>query len=228
MIYHCFFEQSGTFKNEFRKLGYQAYDYDVLNDFDETDYIIDLFEEIEKAYVKLPSIFDKFKNSEDTILAFFPCVRFEDQAIMNLKAVNSGLKNYTLEQKLEYGLKHHRELSKNYELINKLTIICIRKNVPLIIENPYSEQHYLVRYWHIKSKVIDKDRTLNGDNFKKPTQYWFINCEPKNNFVFEPLQQVERKIVDKCNTVERSLIHPQYARRFIKEYILESEVKNET
>lgn len=26
---HCFFEQSGTFKNEFRKLGYEAFDYDI-------------------------------------------------------------------------------------------------------------------------------------------------------------------------------------------------------
>ena len=27
MIVHCLFEQSGTFKNEFKKLGYEAYDY---------------------------------------------------------------------------------------------------------------------------------------------------------------------------------------------------------
>lgn len=50
MTFHCFFEQSGTFKNEFRKLGYEAYDYDILNDFGETDYKIDLFKEIETAY----------------------------------------------------------------------------------------------------------------------------------------------------------------------------------
>lgn len=43
---HCLFEQSGTFKNEFRKLGIEAEDYDILNDFGETDHIIDLFEEI--------------------------------------------------------------------------------------------------------------------------------------------------------------------------------------
>ena len=43
---HCLFEQSGTFKNEFKKLGIEAYDYDILNDFNETDYQIDLFSEI--------------------------------------------------------------------------------------------------------------------------------------------------------------------------------------
>ena len=50
MIYHCLFEQSGTFKNEFKKLGYQAYDYDILNDYNETDYQMDLFSEIKSAY----------------------------------------------------------------------------------------------------------------------------------------------------------------------------------
>lgn len=47
---HCLFEQSGTFKNEFKKMGYTAYDYDILNDFNETDYQIDLYQEIENAY----------------------------------------------------------------------------------------------------------------------------------------------------------------------------------
>lgn len=48
--FHCFFEQSGTFKKEFQKLGYEAYDYDILDDFGETDYQIDLFKDIETAY----------------------------------------------------------------------------------------------------------------------------------------------------------------------------------
>ena len=50
---HCFFEQSGTFKNEFKKLGYDAEDYDIQNNFGETDYVIDLFAEIEKEYAIL-------------------------------------------------------------------------------------------------------------------------------------------------------------------------------
>lgn len=50
VVYHCLFEQSGTFKNEFKKLGYEAYDYDILDDFRQTDFKLDLFNEIEKAY----------------------------------------------------------------------------------------------------------------------------------------------------------------------------------
>jgi hypothetical protein len=33
----CLFEQSGTFKNAFKQLGINAEDYDILNDFGETD-----------------------------------------------------------------------------------------------------------------------------------------------------------------------------------------------
>lgn len=55
----CFFEQSGTFKNEFKKLGYEAVDVDIQNNFGETDYQIDLFKEIENAYDNKPSIFDQ-------------------------------------------------------------------------------------------------------------------------------------------------------------------------
>ena len=43
---HCFFEQSGTFKNEFKKLGIPAEDYDIQNNFGETDHVMDLFTEI--------------------------------------------------------------------------------------------------------------------------------------------------------------------------------------
>lgn len=43
---HCFFEQSGTFKNEFIKLGIPAEDYDIQNNFGETDNVMDLFTEI--------------------------------------------------------------------------------------------------------------------------------------------------------------------------------------
>lgn len=218
--FHCFFEQSGTFKNEFKKLGYEAFDYDILNDFKETDYQIDLYDEIEKGYLGLNSIFDKF-GGEDTIIAFFPCVRFEDQVIMNFKGVNSGYKDWNLKKKLNNCIKFHDELNENYKLISKLVIICLDKKMPLIIENPCGTQHYLNRYWCIKPSLIDNNRRENGDYYQKPTQYWFINCEPKNNVIFEPLKYVEYKTVDKQNTVARSLIHPQYANRFIREFILD-------
>ena len=158
MVFHCLFEQSGTFKNEFKKLGFKAYDYDILNDFNETDYQIDLFKEIENSYNNKKSIFDKI-SKDDTILAFFPCTRFE--AIIPLKFRGEAIdqRKWSLEKKLEYSMKLQNELTDLYNLLSKLVLICIRKNLKLIIENPYTQPHYLTTYWCIRPTLIDKDRT---------------------------------------------------------------------
>lgn len=227
MIVHCLFEQSGTFKNVFKKYGIQAYDYDIQNEFGQTDYVIDLFSEIEGGYYKKDSIFDKFTEN-DLIIAFFPCTRFEAKVPLNFRGETPQQKKWTDIQKLEYSMKLHDELHELYTRLSQLVVVCIRKNLKLVIENPYTQPHYLTTYWCLKPKLIDKDRTLNGDYYKKPTQYWFINFEPKQNLVFEPLEYVQTKTIDKTvgteNTTrktERSLMHPQYADRFIRQYILD-------
>lgn len=56
------FEQSGTFKHQFKLLGYDAVDVDIQNNFGETDYQIDLFKEIEDAYDGKPSLFDSIRG----------------------------------------------------------------------------------------------------------------------------------------------------------------------
>lgn len=223
MAYYCFFEQSGTFKNEFKKLGYEAYDYDIQNEFDETDYICDLFVDIESAYNNKESIFDNI-TQQDTIIAFFPCVRFEDQIQMYFRGKACGQKKWSDEQKLEYDLKLHRELSELYEMITKLVIVCLRRGVKLIIENPYSTTHYLVKYWAIPYSILDKDRTKRGDYFNKPTQYWFVNCKPKQTMILEAYEMKEKKRIKYLNggnrKTERSLISSEYANRFIREFII--------
>lgn len=141
---------------------------------------------------------------------------------MHFRGTAFQQKKWTDEQKLEYDLKLHKELDLMYEKITKLAIVCIRKKTPLIIENPYSTTHYLVKYWAIPSKVIDKDRTLRGDYFEKPTQYWFINCEPKYNMILEAYSWNKKKIINNTSSkTERSLISNEYANRFIREFILE-------
>ena len=224
---HCLFEQSGTFKNEFIKLGIEAIDYDIQNDYGQTDVQIDLFEEIRKAYRGGVSIFDTISKN-DMIMAFFPCVRFEDQIILHMRCDCGTMRNWDDIKKLEYSKRLNREVCENFELISNMVIVCIRKGLRLIIENPYSPQHYLKQYWCMKPKLIDKDRTLRGDWMKKPTQYWFINCEPQDNFILEPLPFRKRtKYVDIVNsgkesrTVRRSKIMPEYANRFIREFILD-------
>lgn len=228
MIAHCLFEQSGTFKNEFKKLGVQAFDYDILNEYGETDYICDLFAEIDRAYAGGASLFDEI-SPDDLVLAFFPCTRFEDQALLLFRGDMWQFKNYTAAQKLEYDLKIHEELAVNYATVTKLALIAIKKGLRLMIENPFTEQHYLRRYWSMKPAIIDRDRTQNGDHFRKPTQYYFIGFKPKNNLVFEMMDYNETKIVAKITKTEeknraamRSEIAPQYASRFIRQYLIDT------
>ncbi len=228
MVIHCLFEQSGTFKNEFRKLGYTAYDYDILNDFNETDYIIDLFAEINNAYDGKPSIFDHIQK-DDLVLAFFPCIRFEDQIQLYFRGKACGQKKWKQEKKLEYCLKLHEELHNLYTIITKLSLVSIRGGLRLIIENPYSTQHYLTRYWCIDPSIIDTDRHKSGDYYRKPTQYFFVNTEPKNNIIDEPIIIKPRTNWQKPTTdrneynrkVQRSLISNDYVRRFIKTYLID-------
>lgn len=152
-------------------------------------------------------------------------MRFSVQQILNFKGTNYGIIDKELRLKLAWDLKYNKELCEMYELVTKLVINCIDRNIPLIIENPYAQQHYLVRYWALDAAIIDKDRTLNGDYYNKPTQYFFVNCEPLNNLIFEPLEEVEYKVITETyDKTERSEIHPQYADRFIRQYILDKEV----
>ena len=98
----------------------------------------------------------------------------------NIKKIDDS---FVFRQKSNIYLKFldQAELNELYSLITKMVIVCCRKKLPLIIENPYSTQHYLQRYWCLKPKVIDYDRRERGDYYEKPTQYWFVNCEPKQN-----------------------------------------------
>ena len=235
---HCLFEQSGTFKNQFKALGIEAEDYDINNDFDETDHVIDLFAEIRKGYDNEPSIFDDI-SQDDLIFAFFPCVRFENQIMLHFRGQSNGIQKWSWQQKMSNCMKLQSEVTEMYELVNKLFIICLDRGLRLILENPYSEEHYLRRYWCYQPSIIDKDRRERGDYFKKPTQYWFLNCEPSNNFIFEPVannaivstnmtgdswKDRRKSDYDKTGAKDiktaRSMIHPDYANRFIREYIL--------
>ena len=241
MIAHCLFEQSGTFKNEFKKLGYEAYDYDIQNEFGETDYVIDLFEEIKGGYDGKPSIFDKISR-DDLILAFFPCVRFENQIMLWFRGQSHSQRDWSMEKKMQFDMDLLDEVSHMYKLVNKLFILCMRKGLRLVMENPYSEEHFLRRYWCYLPSIIDKDRRENGDYYKKPTQYWFVNFEPHYNLVFEPIsynaieckdairlmnKEHYEKTGAKTKKEARSMIHPQYANRFIRQYLIDEKELSE-
>lgn len=225
-VVHCFFEQSGTFKNEFKKLGYDALDYDIQNNFGETDYVIDLFAEIERAYDGEPSIFDNI-TSDDLVLAFFPCVHFEAMAMMYYDMSTLNIQKWDKAKTYEKVIGKIMERERFYLLIWKLYALCDVKGIRLIIENPSTQPHYLLSFQNFpKPSIIDKNRMLRGDWFKKPTAYWFVNCEPTYGQSYQ--NDKKQKIINKCSggvkpgicSEERSMISPDYARNFICDFIL--------
>ena len=231
---HCFFEQSGTFKKEFQKLAYTAYDYDIQNEFGETDYVIDLFKEIENAYDNKPSIFDNI-TSNDLIMAFFPCIYFTGYTNPQYFTLgNKNYKNLTLREKLDKIIQRGKDRQYFYEMITKMVGVCLLRNLRIIIENPWSSNgaHYLKDNFFKNPNLIDNNRTLRGDDFVKPTGYWFFNCEPTFGCSFEPNKN--HNIISKsksskmgrvCST-ERSMINPKYARNFICDFILGKQQKH--
>lgn len=122
---HCLFEQSGTFKNQLKQLGIDAEDYDILNEFGETDHVVDLFSEIERAYDGEKSIFDTIGEC-DLVFAFFPCTRFESVIPIAFRGEQPQQKNWSDIKKLENSMKLHEELHQLYMLICKLFSICLR------------------------------------------------------------------------------------------------------
>ena len=132
---HCFFEQSGTFKNEFIKLGIPAEDYDIQDNFGQTDHKIDLFNEIEEAYRGGRSVFDSI-SCDDLIMAFFPCIYFcaNSQILMSW-----GAKNYrkkSTKEKTDEILKRSSNREYFYSLLVKMIAVADIRNLRMIVENP--------------------------------------------------------------------------------------------
>lgn len=217
---HCLFEQSGTFKNAFRKLGYTAYDYDFIKT-EHVDYEINILNDIinETTGYGL-TLFDSIKEN-DLIMAFFPCTYFSDQSMINSRGDSYGMAKWDLEKKL-YNSIHLMYLREHYyKCLCLLCIIAIKKKVKLIIENPEGKCNFLKQFFPVKNKIVIKDRRLYGDVFKKSTQFFFINCEPEFNLINEvAINEKETKIVENEHGFERSKITPGFAENFIKAFIL--------
>lgn len=75
--------------------------------------------------------------------------------------------------------------------------------------------------------LIDKNRCLRGDFFKKPTQYFYLNCEPTNGKSYKD-DKPHRTICGLTGrsdhtglcSEDRSMISPDYARNFICDFII--------
>lgn len=225
---HCFFEQSGTFKNEFIKLGIPAEDYDIQNNFGETDHVEDLFKAIEDAYDDKPSLFDSIGGG-DLILAFFPCIYFCENNQLALSYYHNNYRKLSYKQRTEKILERMKNREYFYGLIVKMVAVAYEKGLRMIIENPWNGATYLKQNFVLSPSLIDNNRMLRGDYFIKPTAYWFINCEHTNGMTEQ--HDKERKKIARSKagvkagvcSEDRSMISPDYARNFICDFIIGKE-----
>lgn len=230
---HCFFEQSGAFKRAFIELGIPAEDYDIQNNFGETDHIDDLFAEIVKAYDGEKSIFDDIKP-DDLIFAFFPCIYFCNYADFNFRQLNNSMRKWPIAKIWDWKLNYSRKRQEFTEYALKMTAIVEIRGLRMIVENPWNEVNYTNYHWFNTPSLIDHNRRIRGDYFIKPTAFWFIGCKPCLGN--QSLQAPKRKMrivkheggedvakgsrkAGLCSE-ERSLISPEYARNFIRDFIL--------
>lgn len=214
---HCFFEQSGTFKNEFMKLGVPSWDYDIENKFGQTDWQCDLFDSIEKAYKYIPSIFDDI-IPDDLIIAFFPCTYFCSNNEMFFCGTNYAWRNTSRLEILDKIIKRAEERQRYYDILLKFIYVCEQRRLRCIIENPYNAHHYWRFNLPVKPAIIDMNRRLSGDYYRKPTQYLFINCSPSGKKSI--LLDKKEKYICNASRIERSLISQDYAHNFICDNIL--------
>ena len=223
----CFFEQSGTFKNEFKKLGFDAVDLDIQNDYGETDYIVDLFQEIELAFTDKANLFNSI-SKDDLIIAFFPCIYFETIQQLDFALMRNGTLHKPLRERIDYALNRLEKRTYLHSLLYKFVSVCDKKGLRLIIENPATVPNYLISGQNFPTPtLIDKNRMLRGDYFKKPTAYWYFNCEPTYGESYQ--NDKKQKIIMKSKkgagksgfcSEERIIISHDYARNFICDFII--------
>lgn len=201
---HCFFEQSGTFKNEFKKLGYEAYDYDIQNNFGETDYTNDLFKEIDDAYDGKPSLFDSI-GKDDLIIAFYPCIYFCATSQMSFSLGCVNYRCLTNEEKIKEILKRSDNRKEFYDRLIKFCAVCMKKGIRLIVENPWSEQTYLKANFIKAPDIVDMNRMERGDYFKKPTAYFYFNCIPTHLHTIQ-YDKKQKTIMNARGVVKRGCV----------------------
>lgn len=215
-VVHLLFEQSGTFKRAFKKLGMSACDYDFENRFDETDFMCDIFNEIDLCIENEPSVLDNI-ISGDIVIAFFPCTYFSVQNDLIFNKTFKAFKNWSDERIQKYvdDRLYHRDYYYKYFL--KLIEIGVTRKWKLIIENPYRGNY--LRNFH-KPSLIIHDRSVLGDNHKKPTMFFTYNFNFKNNDIGDIKNEKDIKIHSKYNTFDRNMIHEDFAKNFILKYII--------
>ncbi len=206
---YCLFEQSGTFKNIFLKKGINAIDIDIENQFNETDIIMDLLCEIKN--ISKSNLFNNI-NSNDLIIAFFPCTYFSNNNDLYFRRQSITFKNMSNDQIDKYIADRLQKRSFYLRMLKKLLCYCKVAHLPLIVENPRST---FLRD-NLRAGDICHNRNVYGDKYKKPTYYYTINCTiNENKMVKYPIFNTIKNMRNTTYGIKRSLIESRYAENLI-------------
>lgn len=137
-----------------------------------------------------------------------------------------NLSRLSKREKIETIIERAKNRQFMWEMCLKLFAICDIRNLRLIVENPFASAHFLVNNFPYQATIVDKDRTIRGDYYKKPTQYWFLNCEPtfgcthQSAIIHKRIASGRPGIKGGICSEDRSMIAPDYARNFIYDFII--------
>ena len=164
-------------------------------------------------------------------MAFFPCIFFCQASQSAFTYTYKNYEHMDIRRKTDAILERSKNREYFYSLLIKLFCIVQEKKTRMIVENPYSGQHYLVlpQNFVTPPTFIDHNRQMRGDYFKKPTSYWFVNCSPTMGHTYQKPKETKTIMEARgasrsglCSE-ERSMISPDYARNFICDFILGKE-----
>ena len=212
MIY-CLFEQSGTFRDAFRRVGFAAECIDIRNDFEKTDHVIDIFQALKDRTFPFDS--DTLHDKTTRFFAFFPCTYFSSNNDMIFRGDSAIFRKMSEPDKERYILK--RRIQRNYYKTMLYTLVrrCIVYHIPLILENPASQT--IKQY--LGNPTVSHSRNKYGDYFYKPTCYYFYFCSfNERSMKLQQLYKPKRiqYLKGGNRTVKRSMISQEYADNFIK------------
>ncbi len=139
---------------------------------------------------------------------------------------NMNYRKLTYHERTEKILERAKNREYFYRLAIKLFTVVKEREIRMIFENPMTQPTYLYNNFVQNPTIVDNNRMLRGDYFKKPTGYWFVNFEPKNGFTLQ--DDKEQRVIMRMKSgikagvcsEERSMISSDYARNFIYDFIL--------
>ena len=212
----CLFEQSGTFKNTFRKYGYDAEDIDIQNTFNETDIQCDLFYMIESR-----SIVDLLKKY-DFCMCFFPCTWFSDFNNMIIAGTQYQMQTMDEQKKQKIITDRLKAQSAAERYLKILVNAAELSKTPMIIENPLSVkiQEIMNGYDYAVHK-----RSTYGDFYDKRTIYYFVGDISITPFMETMRNEEYYKIVHQHKGLSRSLISEMYVDNLIRNIYKPSEFR---